>query len=297
VKKVKNTIPVYDIPSIGGHNQITGNIIACPFAQYLEIHPNLQAPHRHDFYHILLFTKGAGHHTIDFEQFEVVKGQIYFMIPGQVHSWNFTGQPDGYIINFHESLLQSFTYNQRYAEQFSFFNGVARDSVINLPGEIFNTIKELFIEIVAEVKNASAYSRDMICAKLVALFIAVQRSAGSSDVHPAQGVSPLYSFRQLVEKYYAEKHLPKEYAAMLYITPNHLNAICKNQLGKPAGEIIRDRLLLEAKRLLINANLNIADISNQLNFTDNSYFTKFFRKYTSITPEQFRKTFFKQAKQ
>jgi AraC-like DNA-binding protein len=47
--------------------------------------------------------------------------------------------------------------------------------------------------------------------------------------------------------------------------------------------------LLEAKRLLVNLDLNIAEIADRLNFNDNSYFTKFFKKYTALTPEEFRR--------
>ena len=80
-----------------------------------------------------------------------------------------------------------------------------------------------------------------------------------------------------------------EYAELLYITPNHLNALCKDHLGIPAGELIRNRIILEAKRLLINQDLSISEISYVLNFNDNSYFTKFFKKQVGVTPEEFRR--------
>jgi len=87
----------------------------------------------------------------------------------------------------------------------------------------------------------------------------------------------------------AAENGPKDYAELLYITPNHLNALCKDLLGIQAGEVIRNRILLEAKRLLTNPLLTITEIALQLNFNDNSYFTKFFKKSTGITPEEFRK--------
>mgnify|MGYP001608602554 CR=1 FL=1 len=83
--------------------------------------------------------------------------------------------------------------------------------------------------------------------------------------------------------------LPKQYAELLYITPNHLNALCNDVLGVPAGEVIRNRIILEAKRLLINNDMTVLEIANHLNFADNSYFTKFFKKLEGITPEEFRK--------
>jgi len=56
-----------------------------------------------------------------------------------------------------------------------------------------------------------------------------------------------------------------------------------------AGELIRNRVILEAKRLLINLNMTVAEIADSLNFKDNSYFARFFKKYTGSTPEEFRK--------
>jgi AraC-like DNA-binding protein len=62
----------------------------------------------------------------------------------------------------------------------------------------------------------------------------------------------------------------------------------------PAGDVIRNRVILEAKRLLVNLDLSITEISYRLNFNDNSYFTKFFKKYVGSTPEEFRKNNVKQ---
>ena len=87
--------------------------------------------------------------------------------------------------------------------------------------------------------------------------------------------------------------LPKEYARLLYITPNHLNAVTQDVLGVTAGDIIRERIVLEAKRLLTNADMDVNQIADDLNFQDNSYFTRFFKKYVGVTPEQFRKTIVK----
>lgn len=97
----------------------------------------------------------------------------------------------------------------------------------------------------------------------------------------------------LIDQHYKEKKLTKEYAAMLYVTPNHLNALTKDVTGSSAGELIRERILLEAKRLIINAKMTIAEIALELDFTDNSYFSKFFKKYVRATFEMFRKQIIK----
>jgi AraC-like DNA-binding protein len=58
--------------------------------------------------------------------------------------------------------------------------------------------------------------------------------------------------------------------------------------GKSAGELIRQRVLLEAKRLLAHTKLSVSEISFKLGFEDNSYFGRFFKKYNGLTPERFR---------
>jgi AraC family transcriptional regulator, transcriptional activator of pobA len=60
-------------------------------------------------------------------------------------------------------------------------------------------------------------------------------------------------------------------------------------LGIPAGEVIRNRIILEAKRLLVNNDMTVLEIANYLNFADNSYFSKFFKRLEGVTPEEFRK--------
>jgi AraC family transcriptional regulator, transcriptional activator of pobA len=95
-------------------------------------------------------------------------------------------------------------------------------------------------------------------------------------------------FEKLIEQHFREKRLPKEYAEMMFVTPNHLNALSNDVAGKSAGELIRERILLEAKRLLANSDLMISQIAAILHFEDNAYFTRFFKKYLGTTPEGFR---------
>src|SRR5690606_2588998 len=104
-----------------------------------------------------------------------------------------------------------------------------------------------------------------------------------------QNDTVLKNFQRLIEMHFLELHLPSEYANLLAITPNHLNALCKEHLGMKAGELIRNRILLEAKRLLVNLELSVSQVGYALNFSDSSYFTRFFKKKTGQTPEEFRK--------
>jgi AraC-like DNA-binding protein len=291
----KKTLPTYSICNLAEKPQATSDLIADHFAHYLSLHPNLHFPHKHSFYHLVYFTKGSGHHSIDFIQYPVEPGQIYFMIPGQVHTWDFKGAPDGFIINFSESYLQALVANPRYLDQFTFFLGIANEQVINIPTEGSATLAQMLETIVDEAKASKTLKDDYIRAALVQMFIYVSRftAEASAPQHPYNSLL-LRNFQKLIELHYKEKKLTKEYAAMLYVTPNHLNALCKDITGNAAGELIRNRVLLEAKRLLTNAEMTVAEIATELDFADNSYFSKFFKKAVGVTPESFRKQFVKQ---
>jgi AraC-like DNA-binding protein len=283
------SIPVYDICSLSDVRQ--DDLLVSRFAPYLDSHKSLFFPHRHSFYHLVLFTHGAGTHSIDFENFDVKPGQIYFMIPGQVHSWHFDGFTDGYIINFSEAFIQSFLLQPGYLDSFSFFNGNLNEAVVNLPADTFTIVKELFEHIINEINKPAPSGSDMVRLLMLQIFIHVNRLNNNPVVMGKLSYNQtlLKNYQKLIEQHYTDIKLPKDYAELLYITPNHLNAVCKDLLGLSAGELIRNRTLLEAKRLLTNPQLSISDISLKLNFSDNSYFTKFFKKTEGVTPEEFRK--------
>lgn len=291
----KAFIPVYDICTIDQRAQ--KDLLIERFGAYLEKHyHNLHRPHRHSFYHLVLFTKGKGSHTIDFEKFNVAPFQLYFMAPGQVHSWHFNGEVDGYIVHFNEVLFTAFLQDNHYLERFYFFRGRAEDSVCQLPTQDHAIVTNLFEEMLREISQSKDQNVDLIRLKLLELFIAVDRSCNSKKgMHaPPQKLTLLRNFQRLIEQHYRDIKLPKAYADLLYVTPNHLNALCQELVGKTAGDLIRDRVLLEAKRLLTSADMTVTEIAYDLNFQDNSYFNRFFKKSEGVTPEHFRKTLFNQ---
>lgn len=288
---MKSGFPIYDICTLSEYQQ--HDILIDRFGAYLQKHRNLHFPHKHNFYHLVLFTKGGGTHAIDFTTFNVQPGQIYFMIPGQVHSWFFDGETDGYIINFSSSFFNSFLLKPEYPETLPFFSGNLDDMVINLTKKAKSTVVSLFEEIIEETTGHDRFSFDMIRLLMMRIFTLIARthSATVTTTAPTYNQTLLSNFRKLTEQNYTTLKLPKDYAALLYITPNHLNALCNDILGISAGEVIRQRVALEAKRMLINPKLSIADIADRLGFADNSYFARFFKKQANMTPEEFRRTY------
>ena len=255
-------------------------------ASYLARNKNLIFPHRHDFYHLLLFTNGGGTHSIDFEVFDIVPWQIYFMSPGQIHSWSFAGEMEGFVVNFDKDFFKTFLLRPDYVGTFSFCSGMVQDEVFVINNELRQLVLDAFL-------NLKAQSTDIDFARVSLLYIfhLLEKQRDSPILLKDNTYSSmlLRNFLNLIELNYKQLRLPKDYAGLLYITPNHLNALCQEVVGSSAGDLIRNRVLLEAKRLLVIKQYTIAEIAYELNFNDNSYFTKFFKKGEGVTPEEFRK--------
>ncbi|KQM71461.1 AraC family transcriptional regulator [Pedobacter sp. Leaf216] len=290
---MRDVIPILDSCTLTDGNH--GDILVDHLKHYLAVHQNLIFPHRHTFYHFVIFTAGSGTHSIDFNKYKVTPWQIYFMSPGQVHTWNFDNKVDGYIFNFEKDFFQSFLLKPDYLEGFSFFAGADQGNVKDLPPGIRNDVEVLCNQLYTQVNINSNKNTDFQRVLLLSLLHLVEQQTAVTQLQQFQthNMVVLRNFQKLVEENYLLKRMPKDYAEMLFITPNHLNAICKELIGAQAGEVIRERILLEAKRLLVSGEVNISQIANELNFNDNSYFTKFFKKYSGLTPEQFKRDYTK----
>lgn len=289
---MKDNIPVYDICTLSEHvSHWHDEIIAEPFEIYLSKHPNLVTPHRHNFFHAVLFNSGNGYHTVDFKQYKLSPGQMYFMSPGQVHSWHFNDVPTGYIFNFSESILQHLIPQLQLENKYDFFRGVAQDCVVQLNATTHAIAQSISRQIITEVKGKEFAGQDVVAALFIQLFGLASRFSlkNSSSTQVSPGLQIVNNYRMLVDKEYSYQRLTKHYANLLHVSPNYLNLLCQQYIGMQAGTVIRNRILLECKRLLVNANLNISEIANALNFTDASHFSRFFKQHTGMTPDQFRK--------
>lgn len=290
----KQQFPTFDICNLNTPKNINELLSVDRFRGYVESNPHLQQVHNHNYYHLVYFTEGSGEHLIDFEKFPVKTGMMYFMKPGQVHQWYFKEKYDGFVVNFSSNFFDWIGINSSLLQKFSFLQSIKiTDHVIELNKELQAIISPLFENIINENLLNDQFTNLKIGSQLLELFILIERNyfADSNAVNDYKSVL-LNNFQTLIDQHFKVKKLPKDYAEMLYITPNHLNALCKDLGGISAGELIRSRVVLEAKRLLVNKELSVSEIAYELNFQDASYFVKFFKKYTNFTPEQFRKQYY-----
>ena len=236
----------------------------------------LAAPQRPTFHLLLLVRAGRGSHTVDFTEIRARPRRLIRIRPGQVQVWNTEEHVDASVV-----LSQSVTSSTEV-----WFPG--HGSFCDLDKEAM-AIAESLIDALghqqARFGGDRATTRLMVALfdGLVALFDQA-RAAADAPRLPEVYVA----FRNAIETDFAHRHDVVDYARHLGYSARTLTRACQRATGLTAKGVLTERLVLEAKRLLVHTDTPAAAISAQLGFSEPTNFTKFFVRNTSHTPSDFR---------
>ncbi|MBV7337838.1 helix-turn-helix transcriptional regulator [Chloroflexi bacterium TSY] len=254
-------------------------------------------PHRHNFYEILYITGGEGTHFIDFNAYPIVAGTVYFISPGQVHYWNTSVPIEGEIILFTEEFLLLAPSDYMALHEFSFFHSIEDTPALTLSVEERKLAESLIQSIADEYQAGKFRSGSVLRAYLHILLVEMQRIcvAREEDAHSVNeidGAIPnlVRHFKQLVAQQFTTEQSVQAYADQLGVTISHLNNIVKAVTGQTPGQLIRQEVVLEAKRLFTHTDLTSTEIGYRLSFDDPSYFGRFFKRETAMSTTQFRES-------
>lgn len=255
-------------------------------------HFEVQYPHRHDFFEVLFLTQGSGYHIIDNNKYEIKPPCIFFLSPGQAHKLELSKDVTGYIFLFTAEFYLLHKSNKNKLLELPFFFNIKQENAPLFIGEednlaFFTYLFERGCKLMQEPEDRY----DIINALLDLILNTCHKLYPKElkNVEKGRGHILVKRFRQLIEEKYQENPNIQQYADWLNVTPNHLTQTVKAILGKTSIDLIKDRNVLEIKRLLLYTDLTATEIAHQLNYNDQSYFTKFFKKTTGYTPNEFRK--------
>lgn len=251
-----------------------------------------EKPHKHNYYELCFFTGGSGKHEIDFKTHKIVSPSIHFLRPGQVHVIKRGEAYKGYLLVFSEEFFNLNFQNMEVIPGYPLVTQLENGPILNLNEEQFEQFYLFIQNIKKELKDSGNDSKEIIVAYLKIFFLKLRQNFSklltTKNEAPSSMKGLVYRFNQLVEENYDQIHHVKEYAEVLGESPINLNRAIKSVTDKTASEIIIDRLILEAKRLLIYSDLNNKEVAYKLNYEDPSYFARIFRKKTGLTPSAFR---------
>lgn len=236
--------------------------------------------HLHGFYEIIWFQKGSGTHYVDFNQYAIAPGTIIFISPGQIHSFDTKHDQEGYVLKICAELFDDFVSL----------------SCVTVQDKDSAALEMLIGAMQEELKKEDSLGHREALHAFVKLFVIMVRRS-YAEINPSApnphkvSYKAFLNFRKLIEENYCRLHTVKDYAALLNVSSKTLT-LYVNECSKYSPlELINNRIILEAKRLLRYSVLSVKEIAFRLGFEDPSYFAKFFKRLVKQSPADYRESF------
>lgn len=236
--------------------------------------------HLHGFYEIIWFQKGSGTHYVDFNQYAIAPGTIFFISPGQIHSFDTKHDQEGYVLKICAELFDDFVSL----------------SCVTVQDKDSAALEMLIGAMQEELKKEDSLGHREALHAMVKLFVIMVRRS-YAEINPSApnphkvSYKAFLNFRKLIEENYCRLHTVKDYASLLNVSSKTLT-LYVNECSKYSPlELINNRIILEAKRLLRYSVLSVKEIAFRLGFEDPSYFAKFFKRLVKQSPADYRESF------
>lgn len=279
--------PVYSIEQFNC-NSVNSDLYVNTFKNHLLNHSFVEKPHRHNFYLLVLFTNGSGVHEVDFDRFDIHPGSAFVLQPGQMHHWVLSEDIEGFIV-FYSAEMYNLYFGNKTIEDYPFYFSIQNSPEIVLDDLEIKSVLPYFESLIAETQTHKLLQRDKIMNLLDIIHIELARKYNEIHIHETHSYNvKIKNLEQLLEQKFKEEKSAAFYASELNITLKHLNRICNEILKKTTTEVIVDRIILEAKRMLLDKNWTVNEIATELGYEDYSYFTRLFKKHVAMTPTAFR---------
>ena len=290
VRMNREAIPAVGMSIYGQGNLLRSGFVIEPFEESRMWNPVLQHPHYHDFFQVSLI-RGDACLMHDFRETEVNGTTLFFLSPGEIHAARTKHLIAGTVISFTREFFGAGPEaSGELLLDLPFFYATDRDPWLILSDDEAETAARLCDELQTEFDQGSPGAAEIIRALLTILLVRARRWYAQESTPPAKSraTTLVRHFQLAIERHFHEWQSLPPYARELGITVNHLNDVVREITGQAAGEHIRQRRLLDAKRFLLHSELTVAEIGYRLGFKDPSYFSRFFRRYQGNTPAEFR---------
>ncbi|MEA5427868.1 helix-turn-helix domain-containing protein [Arcicella lustrica] len=232
---------------------------------------------------------------VDFQEFSLPHDALLFVNPQVVIQPLKIDLAGAELIHFNRDFYCIEIHDQEVACDGILYNNVFEVPFIELDENQSKDIQKIITDIKSEMQSQDASTEEMlrILLKLIILkstrIWKQQHQLAETEQH--LDVQFLRKFSKLVEQHYKTHHTVADYADMLSITPKNLSKKIGLLSKDTPNDIIKNRIILESKRLLAHTSLSVKEIAYSLNYEDDAYFVRFFTKNTGTSPTSFRKQF------
>lgn len=249
-------------------------------------------PHRLQFYAILFIKKGTGHHFIDFKRYPYKKGTVLFIAKDQVHAFEQNVDRDASFLLFTEYFLERSSMGSNLMHHLTLYNYHLYSPVLQLPDVFFEIFSTLVGQIDMEFNATDDFATEEIIQSALKILLCMSERVRKNNI-AITPASPyrrdFLNFQHLLKEHLFTNKQVQFYANKMNISTKKLNRITQEIKSQAAKTYVNELLIIEIKRLLTNTALSIKEIAYTTGFEDPTNFVKFFKKYTKLTPVEFRK--------
>jgi len=248
----------------------------------------LTTPHRTGFYHIFWFQHGNHVHWVDFEPIQIQPGTLLFLSKDRVQRFDAHARATGYVILFTGDF---FNQDLKYLHSNILFNDLMKVAMVHLSADT-RPFSELVTLMQWELTHKKDAGQHGMLHNLLHNFLLYAereyRQQAFTELKKNADLDYLLLFREMLEKHYQSEKQVQFYARELLVTEKRLNTATSKTVGKTPKEMIDDRVMLEAKRLLAHTQDTIKEIGYTLGYDEPTNFIKYFKKHKGQTPVEFR---------
>lgn len=284
---MRSFIKEIGIDNLPNDTIIIGDDLALMPINNSTITTNSHEPHKLSRARIAVFTSGQCHIKINLNDYEIESPMLLTLMPGQIVEWvEHSPNIMGYAITLSKRFIDMLNlpgWQQQYMSMYNNpLNIITPDSM--QPLQIFYAI------LYRAAENTENPFRLQVIENLIRVFyyggLSTFRNPKKSDTSLKNGI--VERFMELVQEHYHSQRIIGFYADKLCITPKYLSKVIKENTGRSAGEWIESHVILEARAMLQSSDMTIQQIAAELNFPNQSFFGKYFKRVTGMSPKRYR---------
>lgn len=236
---------------------------------------------------IVVCTSGSCRVKINLEVFEIKAPKLVTIMPGQIFEiLSDVDTLEGYVVSLSKKFVDKVNLPGWHHQYMKMYNNPITDID-------HNKLNSLLI-FYAILHRAAANDKNPFRMQIIENLISIFYFGGVSSLDNSVESNLKYNnhivanFLELVQQHYREQRLIQFYASKLCITPKYLSKLVKEHTGRAAADWIEQHVILEARAMLQSSDMSIQQIATSLNFPNQSFFGKYFKRATGVSPKQYR---------
>jgi len=250
---------------------------------------------RNNYYSLIWVTEGSGKLKTDFSEYHFEQDSLFSFTPYQPFMFS-SNLLKGIAIYFHSDFFCIHKHQTEVTCNGVLFNNIYQIPFFLVDRVLRNRLFELIEQMKSEMQNPELAQYEFLISLMKIFLISASRSKVQQQpqsIPSGEGTKEPFILQNLkiaIEKDFKSKHTPKDYANLLNISPNALAKITKTHFNKTLTNLITERIVIEAKRELYLTDKSIKEVAYELGYDDEYYFSRFFKKNVSISPQMYRET-------